>query len=156
MLRGLACALAAALIALPVAVERAVEQVRFSDHLGTFPVEVGLCHDGRSTLDTGLFGKVFWGQTGAYGFGAFARATGPPEAGGTLASYVDPKFIQANVALIDDPDRTVDAYAAELSSGLRQHVLLDELLAAAHSVVRCCLCSCRTGRGRASHGAGSA
>jgi len=62
VLRGLACALAAALIALPVAVERAVEQVRFSDHLGTFPVEVGLCHDGRSTLDTGLFGKVFWQQ----------------------------------------------------------------------------------------------
>ena len=131
MLRGLACALAAALIALPVAVERAVEQVRFSDHLGTFPVDVSLCHDGRSTLDTGLFGKIFWGQTGAYGFGAVARATGPPEAGGTLASYVDPKFIQANVALIDDPDRTVDAYAAELSSGLRQHLLRDELLAAA-------------------------
>ncbi len=131
MLRGLVCALAAALIALPVAAERAVEQVRFSDHLGTFPVEVGLCHDGRSTLDTGLFGKVFWAQTGAYGFGAYARATGPPEAGGTLASYVDPKFIQANVALIDDPDRTVDAYAAELSSGLRQHLLRDELLAAA-------------------------
>ena len=115
MLRGLVCALAAALIALPVAAERAVEQVRFNDHLGTFPVEVGLCHDGRSTLDTGLFGKVYWAQTGAFGFGAYARATGPPEAGGTLASYVDPKFIQANVALIDDPDRTVDAYAAELS-----------------------------------------
>jgi len=131
VLRGLACALAAALIALPVAVERAVEQVRFSDHLGTFPVEVGLCHDGRSTLDTGLFGKVFWAQTGAYGLGAYARATGPPEAGGTLASYVDPKFIQANVALIDDPDRTVDAYAAELSSGLRQQLVRDELLAAA-------------------------
>jgi len=131
VLRGLACALAAAMIALPVAVERAVEQVRFSDHLGTFPVDVSLCHDGRSTLDTGLFGKIFWGQTGAYGFGAVARATGPPEAGGTLASYVDPKFIQANVALIDDPDRTVDAYAAELSSGLREHLLRDELLAAA-------------------------
>ena len=130
VLRGLACALVAALIALPVAAERAVEQVRFDDHLGTFPVEVGLCHDGRSTLDTGLFGKVFWGQTGSYGFGAYARATGPPEAGGTLASYVDPKFIQANVALIDDPDRTVDAYAAELSSDLRQHLLRDELLAA--------------------------
>ena len=91
VLRGLACALAAALIALPVAVERAVEQVRFSDHLGTFPVDVGLCHDGRSTLDTGLFGKMFWGQTGAYGFGAFARATGPPEAGDALASYVEPE-----------------------------------------------------------------
>ena len=130
VLRGLACALVAALIALPVAAEQAVEQVRFDDHLGTFPVEVGLCHDGRSTLDTGLFGKVFWGQTGSYGFGAYARATGPPEAGGTLASYVDPKFIQANVALIDDPDRTVDAYAAELSSDLRQHLLRDELLAA--------------------------
>ncbi|MEP6814351.1 MAG: hypothetical protein ABI873_02230 [Marmoricola sp.] len=83
------CAVAAAVIAAPVAVERAIEQVRFSDDLGTFPVEVGLCHDGRSTLDTGLSGNVFWGQTGTLGFGAYARATGPPEAGGTLASYVN-------------------------------------------------------------------
>ncbi|MDX6356183.1 MAG: hypothetical protein QOF98_3086, partial [Streptomyces sp.] len=89
----LLCAVAAAVIALPVALERAVEQVTFHDHLGTFPVEVGLCHDGRSTLDTGLFGKIYWGQTGALGFGAYASATGPPEAAGTLASYVDPKFI---------------------------------------------------------------
>ncbi len=129
VLRFLVCGFAAAVIALPIAAERAVEQVGFADNLGTFPVEVGLCHDGRSTLDTGLFGKVYLAQTGAYGFGAYARATGPPEAGGTLASYVDPSFIQINVALIDDPDETVRAYAAELSSGLREHLARDELLA---------------------------
>jgi hypothetical protein len=124
------CAVAAAVMAAPLAVERAVEDVQFTDELGTFPVEVGLCHDGRSTLDTGLFGKVFWAQTGTLGFGAYARATGPPEAGGTLASYVDQDFIQANVALIDDPDRVVGAYSLQLSHGLRDHVLRDELLAA--------------------------
>ncbi len=129
VIRFLVCGFAAALIALPLGAERAVEQVTFQDNLGTFPVEVGLCHDGRSTLDTGLFGKVYVAQTGAFGFGAIARATGPPEAGGTLASYVDPQFIQANVALIDDPDETVRAYASELSSGLREHLARDELLA---------------------------
>jgi hypothetical protein len=126
----LVCAAAAAVIVAPVALERAVEGVHFSDELGTFPVDVGLCHDGRSTLDTGLFGKVFWGQTGTLGFGAYARSTGPPEAGGTLASYVDQDFIQANVALIDNPDRVVHAYSVQLSRGLRDHVLRDELLAA--------------------------
>lgn len=126
----LGCAAVAAVVATPIALERAVEGVHFSDDLGTFPVEVSLCHDGRSTLDTGLFGKVFWGQTGTLGFGAYARATGPPEAGGTLASYVDPKFIEANVALIDDPDTVVGAYSAELSDGLRDHILRDELLTA--------------------------
>jgi hypothetical protein len=124
------CAVAAAVVALPIALERAVEEVNFEDDLGTFPVEVGLCHDGRSTLDTGLFGKIFWSQTGTLGFGAYARATGPPEAGGTLASYVDPNFIQANVSLINDPDEVVHAYSAQLSRGLREHVARDELFAA--------------------------
>lgn len=126
----LGCAVAAALIALPIALERAVEGVHFSDDLGTFPVEVSLAHNGRSTLDTGLFGKVFWAQTGPLGFGAVARAAGPPEAGGTLASYVDPVFIQANVELINDPGQVVDAYADEFIDGLRRHLLRDELIAA--------------------------
>lgn len=126
----LGCAVAAALIALPIALERAVEGVHFSDDLGTFPVEVSLAHNGRSTLDTGLFGKVFWAQTGPLGFGAVARAAGPPEAGGTLASYVDPVFIQANVELINDPGQVVDAYADEFIDGLRWHLLRDELIAA--------------------------
>ncbi|MCW2758634.1 MAG: hypothetical protein JWO46_2380, partial [Nocardioidaceae bacterium] len=63
----LACGAAAAVIALPVVVERAIEGVRFHDELGTFPVVVGLSNDGRSTLVTGLFGKVFYDRTGAYG-----------------------------------------------------------------------------------------
>jgi hypothetical protein len=126
----LGCAAAAAVVFLPVAVERAIERVHFADRLGTFPVEVTLCHNGRSTLDTGIFGRVFWGQTGAYGFGAYARATGPPEAGGTLASYVDPAFIQANVALIDDPDYVVRAYSHSFAARLRQRVLAEELAAA--------------------------
>jgi hypothetical protein len=126
----LLCLLAAALVALPVAVERAIETVSFPDNLGTFPVEVGLCHDGRSTLDTGILGKVYWDRTGAFGFGAYARATGPPEAGGTLASYVDPAFFQANVALIHNPDSVVAAYSSEIRSALLARVARDELVAA--------------------------
>lgn len=130
LLAYLGCALVAALVALPVVAEQAVEDVRFSDELGTFPVEVSLCHDGRSTLDTGILGKVFWDRTGAYGFGAYARAAGPPEAGGTLASYVDPEFIQANVSFIQHPDAVVAAYSEEMRSALRARVLRDEALAA--------------------------
>jgi len=123
------CAAAAALVFAPIALERAIERVHFSDTLGTLPVEVTLCHNGRSTLDTGLFGQVFWQRTGAHGFGAYARATGPPEAGGTLASYVDPAFIQANVVLINDPDSVVQAYSDSFSAELRRHVLVEELVA---------------------------
>jgi hypothetical protein len=122
------CVVAAALVAFPVVTERAVEGVRFHDQVGTFPVEVGLCHDGRSTLDTGILGKVFWDQTGALGFGAYARATGPPEAGGTLASYVDPSFFQANVEFIRDPDKVVAAYSAEMRDSLRGRILREELV----------------------------
>ena len=129
MLAFVLCVFAAALVAAPVAVERAIEGVRFSDEVGTFPVEVSLCHDGRSTLDTGVLGKVFWDRTGALGFGAYARATGPPEAGGTLASYVDPAFFQANVAFIRDPDTVVAAYSSEMRAALRRQILREELVA---------------------------
>jgi hypothetical protein len=123
------CVLGAAVVAAPVAIERAIEGVSFNDEVGTFPVEVSLCHDGRSTLDTGILGKVFWDQTGALGFGAYARATGPPEAGGTLASYVDPAFFQANVAFIRDPDTVVAAYSSEMRAALRRQILREELVA---------------------------
>ena len=125
------CAVAAAVVAAPVAIERSIESVQFRDTLGTFPVEVGLCHDGRSTLDTGILGKVFWDRTGTLGFGAYARATGPPEAGGTLASYVDPSFFQANVAFLRHPDTVVAAYSREIRDELWSRFLRAELLAAA-------------------------
>lgn len=64
-------------------------------------------------LGHGVLGKVFWEQTGAFGLGACARATGPPAAGGSLATYVDPEFIRANVALINDPNTVVEAYTAK-------------------------------------------
>jgi hypothetical protein len=122
------CAVAAMLIAAPVAWQRAVQDVRFTDTLGTFPVRVSLCQNGRSTLDTGLFGKVYWDRSGPHGFSAYARAIGPPEAGGDLASYVDPDFVQANVVLIDDPDVVVRAYSTRFAEGLRDRLLRDELV----------------------------
>jgi hypothetical protein len=124
------CVFVAAVVAAPITFVRAVEGVSFHDDLGTFPVEVSLCHDGRSTLDTGILGKVFWDQTGALGFGAYARATGPPEAGGTLASYVDPAFFQANVAFLRDPDDVVATYSSEMRAALWHHVLREEAVAA--------------------------
>lgn len=128
--RWLACALAAAVVALPLTLLHAIETVHFPDELGTFPVEVRLSHNGYSTIDTGLLGKVYLERTGTLGFGVRATSTGPPEAGGTLASYVNQKFLKANVALIDDPDRVADAYATEIVRHLRQAVLRDELLVA--------------------------
>ena len=59
LLAYLGCALVAALVALPVVAEQAVEDVRFTDELGTFPVEVSLCHDGRSTLDTEMRNQIY-------------------------------------------------------------------------------------------------
>jgi hypothetical protein len=52
------CGAASARVFAPFALERAIAHVRFSDTLGTFPVAVRLCRAGRSTWDTGLFGKV--------------------------------------------------------------------------------------------------
>ena len=123
------CAFATMVISAPIVLERAIEDVQISDRLGTFPVDVSLCHDGRSTFDTGLFGKFYWDQTGPGGFGVYARASGPPDAGGTLASYVDPQFVQANVALIDDPDAVVRIYSEKFADGIRDRVVRTELTA---------------------------
>ena len=65
MLRGLRAyavyAVLAAMVALPVSVERAIEGARFDDRLGTFPVEVTLSHNGYSTINAGLIGETLLG-----------------------------------------------------------------------------------------------
>ena len=119
----------AALVSVPVAAEQAIERAHFEDRLGTLPVEVSLAHNGVSTLDTGILGRVYWDRTGAGGLGANIRATGPPEAGGSLASYVSPKFIQANAAFVSDPGAVAKAYGDELRSQLLQRFWLTVLAA---------------------------
>src|SRR5699024_9742983 len=52
--------------------------------------------------------------TGPAGFGAVLRSTGPPVAGGTLASYASPAFVRANTSFLDDPERLAATYGAEL------------------------------------------
>jgi hypothetical protein len=119
--------LLAAFVSAPIAAEQAVERLRFEDRLGTLPVEVSLAHNGASTLDTGILGRIYWSRTGTAGFGASIRATGPPEAGGSLASYVSPKFVQANAAFVADPDAVAAAYADEFRSQLLRQFLWVEL-----------------------------
>lgn len=125
-----AYAVVAAVVAAPIAAERAVEAVRFDDRLGTLPVTVRLSHNGVSTLDTGVLGRLYWAQTGTGGFGASLRATGPPMASGTLASYASPSFVRANAQFVNDPEQLARAYGAELGSQLRDRFLWFELGAA--------------------------
>lgn len=113
-LRWLLCAVAAAIVCLPWATERALEHASFEDRVGTLPVEVRLAHNGHTTLDTGVLGKVYWRRTSTGGFGAELRSTGPPLAGGTLASYVSPAFVRANTRFLDDPDGVAAVYGSEL------------------------------------------
>ena len=127
----LAYATTVGVLAAPLAAEQALERVRFEDRLGTLPVEVSLCHNGVSTLDTGVLGKVYWSRTGLAGFGAYVRATGPPEAGGTLTSYVDPAFVQANAQFVSDPQSVARAYGHQLWWGFWRSFLMIELVAMA-------------------------
>ncbi|GAA1435066.1 hypothetical protein GCM10009641_30200 [Mycobacterium cookii] len=124
-----ACGLVAATLAAPVAAERALEGVRFSDRLGSVPVEVSLAHNGVSTFDTGILGSLYWERTGVGGFGAVIRATGPPQAGGTLSSYVSPEFVEANSLFLSDPDETARTYGDELRALLWRRFLLLEIAA---------------------------
>jgi hypothetical protein len=119
----------AAILWAPVAVERSVETTRFEDRVGTVPVEISLTHNGRSTLDTGALGSLYWKETGALGFGARVRVTGTPQAGGTLASYASPRFVRANAAFVSEPDEVARAYGTELQSRFLRNLLLRELAA---------------------------
>ena len=120
----------AALVALPVCVQRAVEHAEFADQLGTFPVAVSLSHNGYSTVDTGLMGDVYWERTGAGGFGARIEVTGPPEAGGTLSSYVTPRFLRTNAAFVNDPGEVARVYGAELRADMVRRTVLYTTVAA--------------------------
>jgi hypothetical protein len=99
------------IVAAPLALEQSLEQVRFDDQLGTVPVQVSICHNGYSSLDTGILGTVYLRRTGSFGFGACVRATQPPEAGDSLTSYIDESFIQRNAELINHPSQIAAAYA---------------------------------------------
>lgn len=114
LLAWVAYGLVAAIVGLPVAIVWALQNASFEDRLGAFPVEVSLAHDGRSTVDTGVLGKIYWERTGTGGFGAAIRSTGPPEAGGTLSSYVSPAFLKLNATFVDDPGEVARVYGAEL------------------------------------------
>ena len=100
----------------PLSVQRTVESLRFDDLLGTVPVEVTLVRNGFSVLDTGVLGSVYWDRTGPFGLGAELRVTGPPNAGGTLASYVDPAFVRVNAQTLNDPAAVGRAYSRQLSA----------------------------------------
>ncbi len=114
------------LVSAPVAAEQAVETIRFDDRIGAVPVEISLTHNGISTLDTGVLGRLYWEETGAGGFGAYVRVTGTPEAGGTLSSYLSPRFVRTNVAFVNDPDAVAEAYGAELRTQFWHRFLLSE------------------------------
>ncbi|NPC43333.1 hypothetical protein [Nocardioides sp. zg-1230] len=122
-------ALAAAVLGAPVAAERAVEAVRIEDRLGTVPVELSLTHHGRSVLDTGVLGSLYWDQTGALGFGARVRVTDTPQADGTLASYASPRFVRANAVFVSAPEQVAGAYGDALRSQLLGHLMWRELAA---------------------------
>ncbi|CUR55808.1 membrane hypothetical protein [metagenome] len=128
--RFLVFAVVAAFISAPVAAEHAIERVRFDDRLGTLPVAVSLAHNGVSTVDTGLFGQLYWDRTGAGGFGALVRVTGPPAAGDTLSSYVSPQFLRTNAQFVNDPGEVARAYGSELASQFWHSFLAFELVAA--------------------------
>ena len=104
----------AVVLASPVLVQTTIESVRFEDRLGTLPVEVSVLHNGYSLLDTGALGNVYLEQTGSLGLGFALRVTGPPDAAGTLSSYVDPAFVRANTATLTRPERARAAYTARL------------------------------------------
>jgi Icc-related predicted phosphoesterase len=120
----------AAVVALPLAAERAVETASFRDRVGTFPVEVTLQHNGATTLDTGLLGEIHWRHTGFGGFGVHLRSTGPPAAEGTLSSYVTPRFLRANAAFVQSPSDVAEVYGVELRAQIVSALLRYELAAA--------------------------
>lgn len=148
--------LLAAVLALPIALQQSLERARFDDRLGTFPVSVSLAHNGQTTLDTGVAGKLYWQRTGLGGFGAVLRSTGPPEAGGTVSSYVSPEFLQANAAFVDEPGQVARAYGAELRFQLLRTLgIAEAVVAVAGGLVGAVLLGSRrrfvprrTGRGR--------
>ena len=122
----------AALVCAPIAAEQAIESAEFEDRLGTLPVEISLSHNGVSTLDTGILGSVYWERTGFAGFGRQIRTTGPPEAGGSLASYVSPRFIEANAQFVSDPGDVARVYGDELRGAAAASLLADRAGRPAH------------------------
>ena len=123
-------AVVAVVLTFPVAAQSAIEDMSFEDRLGTVPVEVGVVHNGFSVVDTGALGSVYVARTGVLGLGLLLRVTGPPTAGGTLASYVDPAFVRANTATLAEPESVGAVYAGRLAGEFLEELWPRALLAA--------------------------
>ncbi len=131
ILLGLLYGAAVVVLTAPAVTESTLESLRFEDRLGTIPVEVGLAHNGYSVIDTGALGSIYLDRTGPFGLGLALRVTGPPTAGPTLSSYVDPAFVRANTATLTDPSRTADAYRGKLGDRFVDGFALRALLVGA-------------------------
>ena len=117
--RALGWGVVASVVAAPLVLQQVTERLTLEDRVGTVPVELSLCHNGVTVIDAGVLGQVYWAETGLAGFGAYVRVTGPPEAGGSLSSYVDPEFLRVNAQVVDEPRALAAAYGAWVGHGER-------------------------------------
>jgi len=123
------CLVAAAIISLPLALERGVERTQIRDSIGLVPARLALTGSSDSELRLGLLGTIrFPVSRGPIGMSVIAD--GPPtspDGGHGIASYVSPQMLQVYGGLFHDPGKAIRGYVDQLGDELQRQVLLAEV-----------------------------
>jgi hypothetical protein len=123
------CLVAAALVSLPLALERGMERTQIRDSIGLVPARLALTGSSDSELRLGLLGTIRLPVSHGP-IGMSVTADGPPtspDGGHGLASYFSPQMLQVYGGLFHDPGKAIRGYVDQLEDELQRQVLLAEL-----------------------------
>jgi len=128
--RFFVCVLAAGLLAVPLALERALESTEVHDVIGFVPATMDLTGSGKSEIRLGLLGNVYLPFSRG-GIGIVATADGAPSVGGAsgagdLATFFSSRVLEVYTGLFHDPSEAVNGYARRLEAELRREILRAE------------------------------
>ncbi len=124
------CLLAAAVIALPLALERGVERAQVRDTVGLVPARLTLTGSSESELRLGILGTIrFPVSRGPLGISITADgAPTTPSGDGGIASYFSPEMLKVYGGLFHDPGQAIRGYVDQLVDELQRQTVIAELI----------------------------
>jgi hypothetical protein len=121
----LACVLAAALVSLPLALERGLERTRIHADVGLVPATLTLTGTSDSRLRLGILGSIrVPASKGPLGLSVTADgAPRTPDESAGISSYFSPAMLKVYGGLFHDPEAAIRGYVTQLEHDFRDRTL---------------------------------
>ncbi len=126
----LVCVVVAAIVSLPLALERGLERTRIHADVGLIPATLTLTGTSDSRLRLGILGSIRVPTSrGPLGLSVTADgAPRTPDADAGISSYFSPQMLKVYGGLFHDPDSAIRSYVSQLERDFRARALAAWLL----------------------------